>query len=320
MPPLPAGRYLARALRWVADAADRLARRLPGPDPDPVHSGPGIADPGAGEPGVGGPGADRPPEHWRAMVAARAPSLLTGEGLGRRAQPTDRRSVPARSVLPTPADPDPSVSDSGKGEPRPPVAAPDGRAAARHATRSPRPIVRLVDDPPDRPEHPAGTRLPTPTAPAARVRVRPAANVGAPGPAVAGHRHRPAPQRQRRRPVLPPPHRHRPPGRGRTGPPTPTGNTQQPTRCRSQSALPRGRRRPPPRRTVGPAARCRRTAATSPSPSQTPPRQPPPPQLLSQQTPTSTRQLGSTRQSASTRRQLRTTPLRLSRRSPQPRT
>jgi len=77
VPPRPAD-LLATGLRRVAGLALRAATRVA---PDPAPPAPPAASGG-------------PPEHWRSVVAARAPGLLRGEGIGATGVPPARPRSP----------------------------------------------------------------------------------------------------------------------------------------------------------------------------------------------------------------------------------
>jgi hypothetical protein len=146
-------RVLAAALRRVASWAGAWAGRL--------------APAGAAPSG--------PPEHWAALVAARAPALLRGEGIGtrrvpawkpssatvprsepaprrepvRRREPALSRESPVRSVRPIPGVPEPVVpqrvrvrmrDEPGPARPVPPAAPEPVRRAAPRLRILPAPV------------------------------------------------------------------------------------------------------------------------------------------------------------------------------------
>ena len=198
---------LAAGLRRVASAALRVADRLGGRGTDsppagatrPAESVPAPAPPAGG-----------PPEHWRALVAARAPGLLRGEGMGVTGVPAHKpvtTSAPAPSTvddgdaLPAP-DPGGSVAGSiaGATEPERPAGEPGARRVAeRPAARVTQPVVphdnpvaerrpavrRAATAPvaaePDAPKPPAGS---PPAGPVAPVRPAPVLRTTLPEPVI----------------------------------------------------------------------------------------------------------------------------------------
>ncbi|HET8682776.1 MAG TPA: hypothetical protein VFM54_13040 [Micromonosporaceae bacterium] len=189
--PRPRGlrRPVAAGLRQVAALALRGARAIARDEPGP-----------AGTPA--GPGAGGPPEHWRALVAARAPALLRGEGIGLRRRPAGAvpavrpAAVPPLGPVTGPASPTPAPAAPphprrrgraprpASGNSAPPLAA--GAVPARPVVRvrtGPRPAPLPTSLPTSLPAlmptpTPEATGPPVPAVPAARTPAGPATAAG----------------------------------------------------------------------------------------------------------------------------------------------
>jgi hypothetical protein len=138
-------RRLGREARRAAAVLGRVAQQID-PPPDPVE--PGVREDGGG-----------PPEHWLAVVRARAPQLLEGRGIGARvADRAVSRAAMAEegdfTPLGAPADRR-AAFDGGAHPPGPPAdqagrwpASPAGRPAAAGRWDEPGPSHHPVDGPP----------------------------------------------------------------------------------------------------------------------------------------------------------------------------